>query len=1000
MRGRSAALILGALWVAVVSGQESAESVQRLQAKFKEERALAVTQKFAVATLERADDLGTRGDAALADKAYPAATRYYLEARRALPFLPTNLPPHVAQVLGQTRLRHGGPVTGLIYSTDGKSLISSSEDQSVRIWDLENERETQSYLGHKDKVTALALSKDGSKVASAAGTEIHLWDAKTGKLIRKVGEEPRHTMPIRGLAFHPDGKAVASVGDDKIIRVWNTADGKELYNFGIQPAGLFGVTFSPDGKLLATVNSDGLLSVFNPAANGQQKIALSTNAQNNTGAYGLVYAPDGKSIFTCGDTSARAYGAPASDGESTSNTGVLLRKFEGHTEPVYALALSPDGKTLATGSRDASIRIWEANTGKLLRTFQGHTADVNALSFSPDGKTLASGGKDQNIRIWDLEPNDLHRSFAGHTGYVWSAVYSPDGKRFASAGADRSVRVWNAATGKLEHTLQGHTSAVTAVAFASDNQTLVSAGGDKMVKVWDAIAGKHVRDLVGHESAVMAVAVSPDGKQVLSGAADKQGRLWELATGKLLHTWADNRGAISGVAFRPDNKQLALASADGSIRFIERVEGGFKNQLTFPAHLSGVAALAYSPDGNRLATCGGDKLVKLWNLPAAGTPTLLGELSGHTSPVSSVTFSKDGRLLASGGGDLVVKLWNVETRRELRSLRGHTDWIASVAFSPGGESILSAGVDRTVKRWELSNQETVTPAGHSRAVLAVAVSADGKFLASASEDRTIKIWDLERGIEVSTLVGHGGFVTAVAFDREGKFLVSGGEDRLIKIWNLTTGREVFSDKSDPVAFLYVPTEGDKFYAWMQRSGTTDQVVNTLQAFTWDGKKHQAITETERRINCMSCTSDGEMMAYGYQDGSVRIWNVRKNERIGGDWAAHVNAIGDIALSGDKQTMVTADDSGEIIVWDLKKREKSRTMKVYEKNFHSLALTPDGKKLIAISKDQKIGIWNLADGKMEREWQLATPCNGIALRPTAKQIVTANGDSTMYLLELP
>ncbi|MBN3891729.1 MAG: WD40 repeat domain-containing protein [Nostoc sp. JL31] len=241
-------------------------------------------------------------------------------------------------------------------------------------------------------------------------------------------------------------------------------------------------------------------------------------------------------------------------------------RLEGHRDEVWGVAFSPDGKTIASGSYDTSVKLWNAATGKEITTFKGHSDEVNSVAFSPDGKTIASASSDNTVKLWDAAKGKPISTLKGHSDGVGGVAFSPDGKTIASGSYDTSVKLWNAATGKEITTFKGHSDEVNSVAFSPDGKTIASASSDNTVKLWDVATGKLISTLNGHSSEVRGVAFSPDGKTIASASLDVSVKLWDAATGKEITTLNGHSNWVWGVAFSPDGQTIASASSDNSVK--------------------------------------------------------------------------------------------------------------------------------------------------------------------------------------------------------------------------------------------------------------------------------------------------------------------------------------------------------------------------------------------------------------------------------------------------
>ncbi|HEY9739851.1 MAG TPA: serine/threonine-protein kinase [Coleofasciculaceae cyanobacterium] len=312
----------------------------------------------------------------------------------------------------------------------------------------------------------------------------------------------------------------------------------------------------------------------------------------------------------------------------------------------YSVAISPDGQTLASGTRDNTIKLWQLSTGRELRTLKGHSGwwsvGVFSVAISPDGQTLASGSTDKTIKLWQVSTGQELRTLKGHNRALSSVPFSPDGHKRVGGGVMQTQ------------------SAVSSVAFSPDGQTLASGSTDKTIKLWQVSTAGELRTLKGHTAPVTSVAFSPYGQALASGSTDKTIKLWQVSTGQEICTLTGHTAPVTSVAFSPDGQTIASGSSN-------QVSG--------------------KPDG----------VIKVWQV---STRQEISTLTANDSfCVISVAFSPDGQTIASGNADKTIKIWQLSTGRELGTLRGHTKEVVSVAFSRDGQTLASGSVDKTIKIW-------------------------------------------------------------------------------------------------------------------------------------------------------------------------------------------------------------------------------------------------------------------------------------------------------------
>jgi len=586
-----------------------------------------------------------------------------------------------------------------------------------------------------------------------------------------------------------------------------------------------------------------------------------------------------------------------------------------HQKPAWAIAFAPDGRRAVSGSIDSAVKIWDTATGQELLALAGHRNSVFAVAFSPNGKRVASASVDRTVRVWDS--SDGKELYLVPEADSTAVAFSPDGRHLALAGLKNKVVICDAVTGKQQWTLTGHTDRIWGVAFSPDNKLLASNSRDKTVKLWDVEAGKLVRTLEGPDTGYY-VAFSPDGKLLGSTHSDAI-LVWDLATGKEVRRYNDPKSFWPrGISFSPDGRQLVATGGDGTVRI--RALAADKPATVLYGPGGPVYGGVFSPDGTRLALCGGsDGSVHIWDLTVGDDALTVSWATAGSG--FALAQSPDGRWLAEGGANNEVCLWDPETGRKVRSFKGHTAKVLDVAFSP-----------------------------------------DGRWLVSGGEDKTARVWEVEDGRELSEFRKHDTAVLRVAYDPKGRFVATEGSDGIIKVWDPRNGRELASlqkPHGSLIGTLTFSPDGNRL------ASTGSQQFSWWDTATW--KANIAPSDIAAPPVWVAYCPDNVRVATGAVDGTIVVRDQRQ-ETVFFDLHGHIGMVYALTFSPDRRRLVSAGADSTVRFWDL---ETGQPLIAVHGNVTSLVFSPDNRRLASVA-DQDIQIWfagNMpgAGGSVPKRW---------------------------------
>lgn len=605
---------------------------------------------------------------------------------------------------------------------------------------------------------------------------------------------------------------------------------------------------------------------------------------------------------------------------------------------------------------------WGLPEGAKMRIGKGEI--YGKIAFSPDSSLLAAASS-IGVWIYDGHTGEELKLLTADLDYYSNLAFSPNGKTVACNNSNE-VYLWDVDTGSLKLTISDHSRPISGITFNPNGETFATGGNydkDGTIKFWEVSTGTLISTIVAHDRSIRTITFSPDGTNLASIGYEGEittMKLWDVETNEL--------------------KTSFILAED---RFPYDTE------------------IAFSPDGNTIATCGGrwTAHIFLWDI-ASGS--LKDTLIGHTGGVFDIAFSPDGSTLASGSFDKTVCLWDVSTGDHKSTIIAHTDYITSVAYSPDGSTLASYGQDGTIILWDTEDfEQRTTITGHISGYPRIAFSPDGNTIVSGSSDKTLRLWDTTTGRNIKSFVGHIGPVISIDFSPDGRTIASSGgtvvgdrwfaEDYPIRLWDVSSGSQIatiIGHERDTYRVNFSPDGG------LLTTYATDRKPIFWDATT--GNYLWTFTGNWEDVGSMAFSPDGQKIVYGNTDG-IYLWDIISRKQIA-KYNGSIPKTTNIVISPDGNTIAAGGNGQEVHLWKVYTGERRTFMTGHEGLFKTVLFSPDGETIITAGgwEDGRLQFWDPETGVFKFMLRMPLGVYRLAFSPYGKTLASSHEGGTILL----
>lgn len=930
----------------------------------------------------------------------------------------------------------------LALSYDGEWLVSGDKDR-VRLWQTKENKHVHDWKELSAEAQSVDISRNNELiVAGAKDGQIRGWNRNDKKLVGTL-----YVPSLTKLLIHPNNRTILAAGEDGAVRVTQNLP-PEYREFPQASNDLHDVDVAPNGQWIATASEDKHVRWYQISDQKQVR-----DLDHEQPVLAVAFNRNSQEIATAGKEGWLKLWQ-TSDGKRVS-------RWKAHENNVRCVKYHPNNQQLATAADDGTIRLWQLPPSEV-RESKPHNAAIRELALSHDGRFLATASEDKSVKLFQTSDGKEIKSLGGFENNVTCVDVARNNSQIAAGGDDQKVRIFNT-NGQAGPVIEGHGSPIRAVAFHPNSQEVASGGTNKQIKLWKVGDGSEIRTLEGHDGEIVALEYLPNGSLLVS-AADRTVRFWQMPNGNVQKL--DVGSNLTCMALSPDGKLVAVGSEDRQIRVYQVSDR--KQIATFEGHSQSVTALHFSNDNKRLLSTANDKTARLWEIETQqhlqtiplpnnsrgvalahdGKIALVGLDDGkllleptpilqvlreHEGPVNAVAFNSNGSHLASAGKDKKVRLWNIGNAKVERSFPGAENDLYCVAISGNNQYVAAGGQDKKVHVWQFNDAKNVQTVELNAAVRGVAFSSDHRRVAFGSDDQLAGVLEIESGVVLEHFRPHEGNVVAVEFTPDGKQLVTAGTDDRARLFTpvVERGAKLHEESIRDLAWyangsqfatcstdnqLALWNEGD-FRELRKYSDIRDDlyavaVADNNSALAAGGKSDylkvfhpgngqlRAEVKTPADVLGLATDRDGKNFAVLGSDqvirnyGLVRVNNQEQLQLVQ-EFRGHNAELRDLALAQSGEFLYTSGADRTIRQWSIAGAEPVRELNGHGSHVYSLAFSPDGQKLASASADKSVKLWNLEDGKNYATCQgHESQVYGVDWHPDGKRLISCGADATI------